>query len=135
MFILELVNKDSEGTWSNNICVSNDIEKLKERSIIEREKTIQDPGYHRGAQHLFKVGDLEEYIATLIKLAQESFIGNDYYIDGQKIGNYKDLRAYMEVKAEPLAQSLGVDSRTLSYVVNQGFYQSLRFQIREIEEI
>ena len=135
MFVLELINKDCEGTWGNNICVSEDKDKLKERAITERAKIIANVSFEPDSQHLFKIGDLEIFINSIIEQARQNMVGDDYYMDGEKIGNYQDLKTYLDTQSQPLIKSLGLEERDAKDVLKNGFYSSLKFIIREIEII
>lgn len=143
MYVLEIVTRDYEGTWSNNIVVSKDKNLLLERIPNEKLKYIQeqveayeDKSYEARANSLFAIGELEGFIFDKMHEGRKDYVENDnYHIDGYVFNEYKELRDYIISIATPLAEKLGVDLKMIKEIINSGFYESLRFRISEIEEI
>ena len=143
MFVLELVTKDFEGVWSNNVFVSKNRDVLLSRIAEEKQKYIkkqvelyEDTTYEVVLPSLFAIGDLEHFILEKVTEGRKDYEKNDnYHLDGQVFEQYKELRDYIISIAEPVAETLNVEKKMVEKIINGGFYESLRFRVSEIEEI
>lgn len=143
MFILTLVTKDFEGTWIENIFVSKNKQNLMSRIKEEKEKYIQkqidlfeDNSYKERLNSLFDIGELESFINDKLYIARQNYIKEKYYVlDDKKFEIFNELKAHLFTKSKPLAISLNIDDELIKLIIDNRHCQSLKFSIKEIEEI
>jgi len=130
MYILELVCKDYEGTWTQAICASISREKLEQHVSVAKQIKAKT---HTSAQYLFLIGDLERYfLAQLEGVTGENGV---YCYQGKTMPSYLSIKELIIEQGQDYCISLGLDADALRKAVERDFRESLRFMIREIEEI
>ena len=135
MYALEFCIREVEGSWANLICVSNDKKKLEERAILEQIKYLNE--YGNDCLREFDVGVLESIIVDKIEEIKKTYSEAEdaYFHNGIKINNYQGIRDYVTTYGIPFAENLGFSEKEVKNIIKDGFYESKRYIIREIEEI
>lgn len=135
MNILEFITKNYEGTWIKSICVSDDLMKLHMRSKQERKKYIQENLTDDNIEYLFKVGDVENFIKSILDRCDKNEHSFEYSFNNEIIGNHQKLKLFIEEKVTPMCKDIEVPLDLIDKILNHRAYESLRFSIREIESI
>ena len=135
MYILEFCLREFEGTWSNVICISKDENKLKDRAILEQVNYLKENGEEYFKD--FQVGFLENIINKKKKEIRQAYSEEEkaYIYNGIKLDTYQKLNEYLISYGIPFAKELDLDEKMVKNIVNDGFYESKSYQIREVEEI
>lgn len=135
MYALEFCIREVEGSWSNLICVSKDKKKLEERAILEQMKYLAENG--EDCIKEFDMGVLERILVSKIKEIRETYseVENTYFYEGLKLNTYQDIKEYVMKYGMPFAENLGFSLKEIQQIVKDGFYESKKYEIREIEEI
>ena len=135
MYILEFCLREFEGTWSNVICISKDENKLKDRAMLEQVNYLKENGEEYFKD--FQVGFLENIINKKKKEIRQAYSEEEkaYIYNGIKLDTYQKLNEYLIAYGIPFAKELDLDEKMVKNIVNDGFYESKSYQIREVEEI